>query len=361
MPSTLGKGDASARRSSLGKSSQNVSFGGPGKESSKLEENDIKVSGTMSKPFDKNIFGDVFGVNERMNSNSILGMMYNSRLQREDIESLRRLGEGGTPQDSAREKDRGLKDTEESTSVFEDGSDDEPEVLESLNSRQQLALTIRNWSVIDKNDAHLIQEGAVHALIGLAGLDDNFIKKCCATALNNLASRKDNRGQLLKLGAATGVIQIAMSVRDWKIAKLCAQTLCSLSMHQHGEAVMAKDGAILALVILLGVRGYRLLPIASQSLYNLTCVDNHYKGIERTIKAFLSLPVTQVDTSEWLLKSVVNCCRYSWIRMRIIEDGVLAGISTLVTSMAGRHNKHILIPLVATAIRQVRIFRVVME
>ena len=108
---------------------------------------------------------------------------------------------------------------------------------------------------------------------------------------------------------------------------------------------MARDGAILALVILLGLKGGRLLPVAAQSLYNLTCVKDHFKGVERTVKAFLALPSTSVDTSAWFLKSLVNCCRFSWIRMRIIEDGALAGMQTMLPHLANKENKDELVAL----------------
>ena len=51
-------------------------------------------------------------------------------------------------------------------------------------------------------------------------------------------------------------------------------------------------GAILALSILLGIKGQRLLPICIHTLYNLTCVDTHYKGMDRIAKALLNLPPT---------------------------------------------------------------------
>jgi len=49
-------------------------------------------------------------------------------------------------------------------------------------------------------------------------------------------------------------------------------------MQPDGEAIMAKEGAILALVVLFGIKGQRLLPVCVQALYNLTCVNVHFKG-----------------------------------------------------------------------------------
>eukprot|EP00605_Chrysophyceae_sp_TOSAG23-4_P002392 GSChrysophyteH1.ASY1.ANO1.2648.1 assembled CDS len=302
------------------------------------------------KVFQKKIMGDVFGVNPEMTANNFMSLLYRSRVKEDDIEALSALGKGVRSDDYARESSK-IKEQVDDTSVFEDNSDDEPESFEGLNSRQQLALTIRNWSSMPENDQYIIEEGAVHALIGLAVMDDNFIKKCSAKAMENMSSREENREHLLQLGAAMGVIQIAMSTRDYKIAKLCARTLCSLSMFQHGEAVMARDGAILALVILLGIKGSRLLPVAAQSLYNLTCIAEHFKGVERTVKAFLALPSSMHDTSGWFLKSLVNCCRFSWIRMRIIEDGALAGVAAVVPTLSSKENSCELVEYIAVSIR----------
>jgi hypothetical protein len=141
---------------------------------------------------------------------------------------------------------------------------------------------------------------------------------------------------LLSLGSATGVITIAMSVRHWKIAKLCAQTLCNLSMEPNCEAVMAKEGAILALVILLGVRNQRLAPICVQALYNLTCVATIFKGMERIVKALLTLPSVNFDATPSIVGAIVNCSRFPSLRTRIIEDGALQTFSAVVNSLGQR-------------------------
>ena len=44
-------------------------------------------------------------------------------------------------------------------------------------------------------------------------------------------------------------------------------------------------------------------------------------GIERISKALLSISSSGFDFSDLLVKTLVNCSRYSWMRLRIIEDG----------------------------------------
>ena len=99
--------------------------------------------------------------------------------------------------------------------------------------------------------------------------------------------------------------------------------LCNLSMEPNGEAIMAKEGAILAIGILMGIKGQRLLPICVHTLYNLTCVDQFYKGMDRIAKALLNILPTAFDHTHFLIKALCNCGRYSWMRLRLIEDGVV--------------------------------------
>ena len=66
-------------------------------------------------------------------------------------------------------------------------------------------------------------------------------------------------------------------------------------MHQGGEATMAASQTAITLQTLLPMKGYRLLPLIGQTLYNLTCVENHYKNVERSIKyltSIMSLPLS---------------------------------------------------------------------
>jgi hypothetical protein len=122
------------------------------------------------------------------------------------------------------------------------GSDSGNDVSIFLNSKQQLAMTIRNWTTMPENDISVINEGCIMTLIELASIDDKTIKVCCASAFFHLSSRQQNRYSLVTLGAVTGIIAISQQVRTWKIAKLCAMCLCNLSMEHQGEAIMAKEG-----------------------------------------------------------------------------------------------------------------------
>eukprot|EP00981_Chlorochromonas_danica_P012022 scaffold4384_cov180-Ochromonas_danica.AAC.5 len=112
-------------------------------------------------------------------------------------------------------------------------------------------------------------------------------------------------------------------------------------MQEEGETIMANEYAIMALMVLVGINGHSLLPICAQTMYNLTACVNPFKGIERIIKLLLNTSLTGHDHSEILVKVLVNCSRYSWLRLRIIEEGGINQLHNLVTSLASREDKTI--------------------
>jgi hypothetical protein len=122
-------------------------------------------------------------------------------------------------------------------------------------------------------------------------------------------------------------------------------------MQVNGEAIMAKEGAILALVVLLGIKGQSLLPVCVQALYNMTSAYEHFKGIERIIKALLNMSSVGFDYSDFLVKALVNCARYSWLRLRIIEDGGINSLHTLIPNIAAAENRGELVFNMITALR----------
>jgi hypothetical protein len=180
----------------------------PSSGGNSLQEVELDASNPIS-PFKKKICGDIFG-SSMGGDNSMLGMLYRSRVQEKMMKNTKSTRRDERSEDITVE-DRSV----EPIDVLDGSSDSENEVDEVINPRHRLALTIRNWSVNADNDEYLLQEGAVHALIALAGTEDHRIKQCCASALYHLSCREANRAELMSLGAATGVITIAMSVRHW--------------------------------------------------------------------------------------------------------------------------------------------------
>ena len=72
----------------------------------------------------------------------------------------------------------------------EDADIKEEEMLTAnVNPKQRLAITVKNWACMPENDDHLLNEGAVEALIMLSTADDKKIKQSCAGAYYHLSSR----------------------------------------------------------------------------------------------------------------------------------------------------------------------------
>ena len=275
---------------------------------------------------DRHICGDIFG--SSTNEQTLLGLMYRSRMHA-----------GLKEQTSNEDDDRGENETaagDESIATIEiiEDSDDELEVGEELNARQQLAFTIQNWSKNSQNDDHILKEGAVQALIALAGVDDVRIRKWCAFAFANLASRPQNREQLIKLGAITGIVTIALHITHWSIAKACTRSLSYLSMQTGVEAFMAEQGAYSGIQALMHLKGNRMLPVCVTSMYNLTCVDVEYPVMERILKSMLTLTqIPNYDPTDVIVKCLVNCSRFENLRIRVIEDGAISFFISLVNSI----------------------------
>jgi len=330
----------------------------------------------------KKLFGDLFGNNSSFES---LGYRSRAVLVGEPMMNDPELYKSQKRHDDA-EKDLQISSQGSIGSLedFRSDSESENEVDAQLTPKQQLALTIRNWCSMPENDDRVIHEGGVTALIQLSSTDDPLVKKSCASAFYLLSTRERNRSNLVQLGAVTGVIAIAMQVRSWKVAKLVAMCLCNLSMEPNGEVIMAKEGAILAIGILMGIKSQRLLPICVHTLYNLTCVEQFYKGMDRIAKALLNVPTTAFDHTGFMIKvrvprrtgppppasclllllppalwqrldtdatgvffivpslfssctqALCNCARYSWMRVRLIEDGVISSFVGLVPTLADR-------------------------
>jgi hypothetical protein len=117
---------------------------------------------------------------------------------------------------------------------------------------------------------------------------------------------------------------------------MSAFTLCYMSMEPGGEATLADAGAILALVLLLSVKGHRLLPACAQTLYNMTCSQGYFKGLERISKALINIPASGFDHALYLMRTLANCSRFSWMRLRLIEDGAVATIQQIIASLPTR-------------------------
>ena len=238
----------------------------------------------LKKLFPKSICGDKFGTSEESQKVSMLGMLYQSRLQVGIVEdpliSLHTAEEQfKRSQASADDASDLSKRTNWNDRLNKDDELDDDEISTKLDPKQRLAMTIKNWSFKPENDEHILKEGAVEALIALSVIEDLKIKKSCSISFYNLSSREKNRSRLLALGTVAGIVSVVNIGRcNWEVAKYCAMALCNLSMENGGEARMAKEGITVAITCLISVKHNILLEICAQTLFNMSCVVEEYPG-----------------------------------------------------------------------------------
>ena len=139
-----------------------------------LQGNSEKAKEIFSKRikiFKKSICGDLFG------SSTIGGMLFKSKFigisPKQEAHSMASLSEASSNGESSRLK-------RENTVSLEEDNESADRMSHKLNPKQQLAITLKNWSAIPANDAHLIAEGGIEALVALSSVEDFKIKKSCA-------------------------------------------------------------------------------------------------------------------------------------------------------------------------------------
>ena len=151
----------------------------------------------LRSTFKTKIVGDIFG----SSTNGLDGLMYRSRVmaKMEQAKKAAKLEE--------------IVENEQTESVVssveimsDSDTDDDFKQFKTMNPKQQLALTMKNWTSSPDNDEHIINEGGVQALIALCHVEDASIRKCCASSFFNLSSRLQNREKLLSSGATNGVV-----------------------------------------------------------------------------------------------------------------------------------------------------------
>jgi hypothetical protein len=289
----------------------------------------------QSSPFKKSLFGDVFGTRTMGDTRS---MEYRVRV----LDHMMIKKQAKTNDEILTEDASLIGSSMSSHDAADSGSESDEEVQESMNPKLQLAITLRNWSKSEDNNPYIVDESGVLALVAMA-MDDNedpAIKRCVVSAFFHLSSYEERREELINMGAPKAIIKIAKDVRSWHLAKLCALTLCNLSMQRNGEAVMAQEGAIFGLMTLLTIRGQRLLPVCVQALYNLTCVDNVFSDMWRIIKTLINIPQTiGFDHMIYLAKALYNCVRFKSMRSRVIEDGALGSLTSFIVNLPSRESK----------------------
>lgn len=162
---------------------------------------------SYKNPFGKKIVGDLFGVKDNFTS-SLTYRARNPLNRMGNIVKSKKIKDDGTEEETTEGLER------RSTITIEPIDEEIYRHPETMNPKQQLAVTIRNWCMIPNNHDYVIREGGVHALVALTAIDDQLIRECCASAFYDLSSNRDNLRDLLSYGASSGVITLSMQQRS---------------------------------------------------------------------------------------------------------------------------------------------------
>jgi hypothetical protein len=177
---------------------------------------------TKKNVFSKKICGDIFS--SSADEASLLGFLYHARLAPDESSNGKHSVSDFREDQSSDDPRHGIGEALDSNVEIIDDDDtdgihvsvnnDDSQKVENLDPKQRLALTIQNWSLTADNDKHIIEEGAVHALVSLSGVDDNKVRNYCAGAFYHLSTRTVNRLSLLSLGTVAGIVEISRHAKS---------------------------------------------------------------------------------------------------------------------------------------------------
>jgi hypothetical protein len=323
----------------------------PQKESKSAKKNQRGKPGSGGK---SNVLrpyrGDMFGTHGEY----VDGMLYMSRMKKShqmtfgEKDTGRRFDENSaTWNDLSRSEGRhALKDTvsdafkarDQSTALSADEISGEENAR--LKQRQRCSLTLSNWSSNPDNAKLMVEENVVEALISLCKTEDKSTKINCMTAFMNLSHVCELRQVIVQQGAVKTIAEILNETDDKTLRTASAISLCNLCCLEGEEERLVEDGAVGALSLLMNEHP-EVANICHSALFNLTCVSSPYQKIESVLKVFITLvsssapstPTTSAVTRERDLtsaKALCNLSNFKRIRYRLLEEGIVSTLSSLV-------------------------------
>uniref|UniRef100_K3X5K4 Armadillo repeat-containing domain-containing protein n=1 Tax=Globisporangium ultimum (strain ATCC 200006 / CBS 805.95 / DAOM BR144) TaxID=431595 RepID=K3X5K4_GLOUD len=200
--------------------------------------------------------------------------------------------------------------------------------------RRRCLLTLSNWSSNPENAVLMVQENVVEALILLCKPNDSVTRLHCVTALMNLSHIVELRKVIVRQGAVKTVAEIVDETEEKTLRTACAITLCNLCCLEGEEEVLVQDGAVSALSVLITEQP-KVSWLCRTALFNLTCVREPYQKIESVLKMFITLTtssggVSTEDCDEITAKALCNLSNFKRIRLRLMEEGIVSAISSLI-------------------------------
>ncbi|KAG1689088.1 hypothetical protein DVH05_002857 [Phytophthora capsici] len=216
--------------------------------------------------------------------------------------------------------------------------------LTSVQRKQQqrCSLTLSNWSINPDNARLMVEENVVEALIRLCKDGDKVTRLNCVTAFMNLSHLCELRRVIVQQGAVKTVAEVVNDMEDESIRTACAITLCNLCSLQGEEGLLVEDGAVSALSTLIN-ENEKVSHICRCALFNLTCVSQSYHKIESVLKVFIALTSPRTGSNnngfagrtegaydDITAKALCNLSNLKRIRLRLMEEGIVSAISSLL-------------------------------
>ena len=213
------------------------------------------------------------------------------------------------------------------TTIYTHGSVESDINMEELTSRQRMALTLKKWSAIEENHDLIANEGIVDALHLLTQSEDITTRRYCINAYASLSQNVKVRNDMFVSGAASIIAQIALGQnKDQRVGLSCSKIIYDLSQIPSAGERLAEEGVVVALCLLLGFNHPQIWTNTSYALYNLTCVKNSYVGLDRILKALMTLYDTAyqaADPSFILVKASTNLSCIYRMRGRLVDEGII--------------------------------------
>src|SRR5690606_14404694 len=102
------------------------------------------------------------------------------------------------------------------------------------------------------------------------------------------------------------------------------------------EAKLVEDGLVNIVMVLMAAQPALSL-VCARALYNLTCVDTSYPLIERIVRCLVTVAVAALpDVKHACVAALCNLSDLKSIRGRMVEEGVIAVVTTTIRSSEGK-------------------------
>ncbi|TYZ68523.1 hypothetical protein PybrP1_006429 [[Pythium] brassicae (nom. inval.)] len=205
------------------------------------------------------------------------------------------------------------------------GGSDDP-----MKQRRRCALTLSNWSSNPENAVLMVREGVVEALIVLCRANDSVTRLHCVTALMNLSHVVELRRVIVRQGAVKAIAEIVDESEDRTLRTACAISLCNLCCLEGDEEALVEDGAVSALSVLITEPSQKIESVLKMFITLTSSSGSGGGGGGAASASSSASSFTAADCDEVTAKALCNLSNFKRIRLRLMEEGVLGTIASLI-------------------------------